>query len=237
MDKQSIKYDAVIVCSKPTEETGIAWAELEDQIYFRAEETLRELSQDSGLIPKADISVIVFGKCLELYSKHYPNVIKDGERVKVEEAINRMWDIIDALATDEALTRIPQDTDELTGTYALFLAGRRSIPFDELNKSLRPRGLNVSDLEREKLIEGQRGQLVVLSPSQRAGFIEEKMEGGKRLYDIDKIHYLYHLYRGGRDFIGRKKQWQSGTLDELCRLISERTGDTTYDKITEMRLI
>jgi len=49
----------------------------------------------------------------------------EGEKpVSVEEAIVRMWSIIDSLATEEVASRLPADLDEVTKAYAITLAGR-----------------------------------------------------------------------------------------------------------------
>jgi len=45
--------------------------------------------------------VIALGKCLEFYSKCYPRVIRDGQIVSVEEAVENMRLIADALAAME----------------------------------------------------------------------------------------------------------------------------------------
>ncbi|MFQ6063543.1 MAG: hypothetical protein ACE5J9_10280 [Methanosarcinales archaeon] len=40
---------------------------------------------------------MVFGKCLEVYSKYYPKVLKNGKTVSSSEAINGVWSIIDQI--------------------------------------------------------------------------------------------------------------------------------------------
>jgi len=75
-DLEAIEYDAVIVCRKRLGDGHISWEQLEDQIHFQAAETLRQLQTNAQGLSRADISVIVLGKCLELYSQHYPNVME-----------------------------------------------------------------------------------------------------------------------------------------------------------------
>lgn len=102
-NQEAIEYDAIIVCHKRTTEASARWDEahwdeMEEQIRTKAIEILTGVTQANGAISKMDTSVIVLGKCLEFYSKCYPNVIRDGRIVSVEEAVENMQLIVDALA-------------------------------------------------------------------------------------------------------------------------------------------
>jgi len=240
-DQEAIEYDSVIVCRKRTGDGHISWEQLEDQIHFQAAETLRQLrrpepveGQASGQgLSRADVSVIVLGKCLELYSKHHPNVMEGDQPVRVKEAVVRLWGIIDSLATEEVVSRLPANLDEITKAYVITLAGRHEIDFDELNKRLRHRGLSTSIFSDEYLVEMDGRTARVLEPVKRTDHIEAKMERGGTLRDIDKVHYLYAEYRYGANFRQVRERWRSQALDELCRYLAEVTGDTVYDKIVE----
>jgi putative DNA methylase len=232
-DQEAIEYDSVIVCRKRTGDGHISWEQLEDQIHFQAAATLEQLTANGQDLGRANIKVIVLGKCLELYSKHYPNVLEGGKPVPVKEAINRLWDIIDSLATEAVMTRLPAGLDEVTKAYAITLAGRREMDFDELNMALRHRGLGTSLFSDEHLIEMDGKTARVLEPVKRTDHVEAKMERGGPLLDIDKVHYLYAEYRYGANFRQYRERWRSQALDELCRYLAEVTGDTIYDKIVE----
>lgn len=232
-DQEAIEYDSVIVCRKRMGDGHISWEQLEDQIHFQAAATLEQLTTNGQDLGRANIKVIVLGKCLELYSKHYPNVLEGGEPVPVKEAINRLWDIIDSLATEAVMTRLPAGLDEVTKAYAITLASRREMDFDELNMALRHRGLSTSLFSDEHLIEMDGKTACVVEPVKRTDHIEAKMERGGALLDIDKVHYLYTEYRYGANFRQVRERWRSQALDELCRYLAEVTGDTVYDKIVE----
>jgi hypothetical protein len=47
--------------------------------------------------------VIARGKCLELYSKHYPNVIKDGEKVGILEALHEVNSKVEKLLKEHII--------------------------------------------------------------------------------------------------------------------------------------
>lgn len=232
-DQEAIEYDAIIVCRKRVGDGRISWEQLEDQIHFQAAETLHQLQTTSQGLSRADVSVIVLGKCLELYSKHYPHVMEGDRPVPVEEAVVRLWGIIDSLATEEVMSRLPAGLDEVTKAYVITLAGRRQMVFDELNKRLRHRGLSTAVFGDERLIEMDGKTARVVGPVKRTDHIQAKLERGGTLLDIDRVHYLYAEYRHGANFRSYRDRWRSQALDELCRYLAEVTGDTVYDKIVE----
>jgi adenine-specific DNA methylase len=236
-DQEAIEYDSIIVCRKRLGNGRISWEQLEDQIHFQAAETLHQLQSESQGLSRADVSVIVLGKCLELYSKHYPEVVEGEQPVSVEKAVNRLWGIIDSLAMEEVMSRLPSNLDEITKAYTLTLAGRQEIGFDELNKRLRHRGMSTTVFCDEQLVKIENKVVYVVPPDQRADYIQAKLEHGHSLLDIDRAHYLYAEYRYGSKFWTYRQDWKSSALDELCRYLAEVTGDTTYDKIVEAALI
>jgi adenine-specific DNA methylase len=232
-DQEAIEYDSIVVCRKRVTDGRISWEQLEDQVHFQAAETLRQLRENGQGLSRADVSVIVLGKCLELYSKHYPDVMEGGQPVPVQEAIDRLWTIIDSLAVEEVVSRLPAELDEVTKAYAITLAGRDEIPFDELNKRLRHRGLSTSIFSDERLVKIQGKSVQVLRPGERRDYLEARLERGQRLLDVDRVHYLYVEYRYGANFRQFRQRWRSRALDELCRYLAEVTGDSVYDKIVE----
>ena len=231
--QQAIEYDSVVVCRKRTGDGHISWEQLEDQIHFQAAETLRQLQTTGQGLSRADVSVIVLGKCLELYSKHYPHVMEGDQPVQVKEAVMRLWTIIDSLATEEVMSRLPTGLDEVTKAYAITLAGRFEMDFDELNKRLRHRGLSTAIFSDERLVEISGKTVRVVEPVERTGYIEDRLERGQLLRDIDRVHYLYAEYRYGANFRQYRERFRSQALDELCRYLAEVAGDTVYDKIVE----
>jgi len=232
-DQRAIEYDSVVVCRKRVGDGHISWEQLEDQIHFQAAETLRQLQSTGPGLSRADVSVIVLGKCLELYSKHYPDVMEGDRPVQVEDAVTRLWTIIDSLATEEVTSRLPTGLDEITKAYAITLAGRSEIEFDELNKRLRHRGLSTAIFSDERLVEIAGKTVRVVEPVERTEYIEDRLERGQSLCDIDRVHYLYAEYRYGANFRQVRERFRSQALDELCRYLAEVTGDTVYDKIVE----
>lgn len=86
-DQESVEYDVVIFCRKRWASPRITWDRLHDDIQCQAWETLQLLRQSNAKLRQVDASVVIFGKCLERYSLHYPNVFRGDERVGIDEAI------------------------------------------------------------------------------------------------------------------------------------------------------
>jgi hypothetical protein len=159
--------------------------------------------------------------------------MEGDQSVPVQEAIDRLWIIIDSLAVEEVVSRLPASLDEVTKAYAITLARRREIAFDELNKRLRHRGLSTSIFSDQELVEIEGKMVRVSTPGERRDCLEARLERGQRLLDIDRVHYLYVEYRYGANFRQFRERWRSQALDELCRYLAEVTGDSVYDKIVE----
>jgi putative DNA methylase len=101
--QEAMEYDAIIVCRKREPAPAIEWQELEEQIWQRARETQTQLAQVNGTVSKMETAVIVMGKCLEFFSRHYPHVVRDGVPVSATEAITSMRSLIDEMT---ALTQL-----------------------------------------------------------------------------------------------------------------------------------
>jgi putative DNA methylase len=99
--QEAVTYDTVIVCKK-REDTAIAsWEELLPLVRRESEEVLRIF--DGTEFYKINKEVVVFGKCMEQYSKHYPNVFSAKEKVSPEEAIRSTIPIVEELESKLAL--------------------------------------------------------------------------------------------------------------------------------------
>ena len=197
-----IRYDIIIVCKKTFEEPErISWETLKDRIHERAREVLERLWLSDRELRDEDMFVIAMGKCLELYSKHYPNIYKRGRRVEVEEAVSDIDDIIDSLLKIKDIEALPGAIDEITRIYCTYIAGIDMMSYDALHKRLSKGGIEASRFIEEKLIEKVRNTIKILKPEERKPYIEEKIRKGKELLTIDKIHLLYTVYKEGKPII------------------------------------
>jgi len=233
-DLGNIRYDIPFVCRKRLEPgPPVSWTSLKDQIHVEARRLLRKLRDPDRDIAEADLSVITMGKGLELYTKHYPNVLKNGERVKVQDAVSDINRIVETLVKDFELRQLPANLDQYTRMFALYLVGRKEISFDDLNIRIQVGGGDADEVFDLRFVEREGSSLRVLSPVERREFIDGMMSRGKPLAQIDKIHYLYDQYTQKRSIRPHLKEWASSDLQAVCDLLYRKTGDETYKSLAQ----
>lgn len=95
LGKNNIKYDMVIVCKKRKgQRDDISWHQLASEIRSSATRLMKRMDSYGEDLSRLDRYVIGVGKCLELYSKHYPQVIAGAMTVDVATAVERIEDWI-----------------------------------------------------------------------------------------------------------------------------------------------
>jgi len=136
--RANVRYDMVIVCrkreSKPERKH---WSVLEDEIYFKVEDELKRLEKHKKNLSSEDVFVVTIGKCLEVHSKHYPEVYKGDRRVSIDEALSSIREIVDSQLMHTRFNQITHETDALTAIYLFYLAGKTNISYESLNKALK----------------------------------------------------------------------------------------------------
>jgi putative DNA methylase len=86
-DLENIVYDMIFVCRKRSEPPHpISWESILKSIEKSVTETITQLKSNGEMLTSSDMFAIALGKCLELYSKHYPMVI-DGDKVVEPEMV------------------------------------------------------------------------------------------------------------------------------------------------------
>ncbi|MBM3301993.1 MAG: hypothetical protein FJY85_18830, partial [Deltaproteobacteria bacterium] len=111
----NIGYDIPFVCRKRRGGgQAVSWEALKDEIYFAAQESVERIKTSGRSISDADLFVIVMGRCLELYSKHWPNVLKEGQQVDVDQAVDDLDDLVDSLIKSYELKLLPASLDDTT---------------------------------------------------------------------------------------------------------------------------
>lgn len=233
-NKDSIEYDAIIVCRKRAEEKFITFEKYEEKLYLKARDIIEKEKKKRPTLSKGDISVIVFGKCLETYSKYYPHVTKEGVNVSVEEATDKVWEIIDQLKEEDAY--IPFELDPITRAFTANMYDSMRLTYDELNKRLRPKGIDISEFDAEELITGPKNDKRPADPFDRKSFIEKKLSKGEELLDIDKVQYLYILYTTDKNPSEWLRKWKTPQLEQLCKILAEKTGDQRYEDVMKLTL-
>ncbi|MFB6187960.1 MAG: DNA methyltransferase, partial [Halobacteriaceae archaeon] len=224
-DFDSAEYDILIFANKEDADEDITLEELRQNLYFELQDMIAEERRRHENLSTADLGVILRGKCMYYYSKHYPNVYAEGDRVGINEALNTVDEVIEQIL--EGTPDLPQSIDPITQAYAAFYR-RGSEGYDDLNKHLLAKNLNVSDLEDEKLVKGPRDKKEPMTADERITFIESKLNkngnGEADLLDIDKVQYLYHLYKTDQNTAEYLKEWKSDDLEDLGEFMADVTG-------------
>jgi len=229
---RGIRYDIIIVCKKALEEPErISWETLKDKIHQKAREVLERLWISDRDLRDEDMFVITMGKCLELYSKYYPNVFKRNRKVYVEEAVGDIDDIIDSLLKIKDIEVLPGTIDETTKLYCSYIAGFKSISYDALHKRLSKGGLDINNFIKEYLIEKVKNIVKVLEPQERKSHIEEKIRKKKGLLTIDKVHMFHTVYLERKPMIRYLSEYGGEDVKKTAELLYRKTGDETYAKI------
>ncbi|KOX91594.1 adenine-specific DNA methylase [Haloarcula rubripromontorii] len=226
-DKANIEYDMIVVCrDRDDDPEEVSWRSLEDDIYFRASEEISRLEESGSRLTQGDVFAVTMGKCLEVYSEHYPNVTADGEQMSVEQALETIRDIVDEQLMAERVQIMSDEMDTLSAIYLTYVLGRgNTVSYNALNKDLRTRGVDVSELVTESLLEQDGDQLRILSPGKRADRIENKRDP----LAIDQAHYLKYLFE--TDQLAQKfgKWTTEGSIAALRRLAEIENEDDYAD--------
>ncbi len=222
-----ITYDIVHVCRKRLGETEpIPWSLLRREVTRHARAQLKELEQGTDVLPGPDVQMILLGKALMLFSRHYGKVLDaDGQPMDLDEAMERILVLVREVRGEELpLPGTLQDLDSLTQLALLHVVGKGPWTRDDLHKELRgythgPDALVAAGLVRE--IAGRKGHLEVVPPGERvsAGDASDRQDGPM----IDKLHLLLALVQAGRSLEPLAKKWrgQWGVLGEALAWLAK----------------
>ena len=248
-----ISYDLVHVCRKRESNVSVeqrSWAGIRQEIRRRAREEIRAIESGRyGTQPlvREDINIILIGKCLELYSRHYGAVIDhEGKQVQLHNALIEIRSMVDQLVeTDQPLPAEIEDIDAESRVYLLTLCDRKEIKSDDVHKATR--GI----LEPEDLMEAG---LMVKGRAKRGRTYEVKQPGERfndllqvfgeatapvqpalfgdapepktkrRTLLIDKVHLLMGLVEGGENLMPWLARFRGDTprLRAACEYLLNR---------------
>lgn len=208
---KGITYDIIHVCRKRVgEPEPIAWSQLRREVTRTAREQLREIEQGKNVLPGPDVQMILLGKALMLFSKHYGKVLDaDGEPMDLDEAMERILVLVREVRGEELpLPGALQDLDSLTHIALLHVVGKGPWARDDLHKELRgythgPAALLEAGLIRE--VKGQRARLEAVSALERGSKVNATRREAPM---IDKLHALLATVNEGRSIEKLMKEWR-----------------------------
>lgn len=248
----AISYDLIHVCRKRFIDSTIAvrsWAGIRKQVRDKARieiATIEDGRYGNTPLSPMDCNIILIGKCLELYSKHYGKVVDHkGEPVPLHVALEEIRMMVDQLTTEEsALPLELEEIDAPSYVYLTCLCDRKEIKSDEVHKATRGITEPATLIDRDLMIKGRakRGRTYeVKSPLDRLDSLKKKFGARMghqqgQLFDdellpavspedqfIDYVHFLIGLAENGESvmewldkFRGKRPQIRAA-LDYLSR--------------------
>jgi adenine-specific DNA methylase len=228
-EKDNVNYDMIIVCRKRDDEPeeGI-WSEMQDRIYLEAKNKIAELEEEGEHVARGDQFVIVLGKCLEIYSEHYPEVYRDGERVSVGEALDSIREIVEDQIQGGKFDEIADKTDTLSAIYLSYIAGRgKERSYSSLNKTLQQSGLNIGKLTESNLVKSESGQIIDLSPSE----ISERVDDRDNASAMEKAASVIHL-KEKDELLENIGSWMTKEAISALKMYDKRV-DQEYEELVE----
>ena len=191
-DNEAIAYDLIHVCRKRRQEdtrTKRSWAGLRELVRQRAKEEVAriEAGRYGGRpLPPADIRMVLIGKCLKVYSRHFGAVMDwNGEPFPLRSALQDIRMMVEQIVSKEnPLPSELENLDALSQVWLLALCDKREVSVDSISKFTR--GVFESGdltghkppLLRKGRIKGGR-TYEVLTPSERLDGLRQALRGAE----------------------------------------------------------
>jgi putative DNA methylase len=209
-----ITYDLVHVCRKRLGESEpIAWSLLRREVTREARAQLKEIEQGGDPLPGADVQMILLGKALMHFSRHYGKVLgPDGTPMDLDEAMERILVLVREVRGEELpLPGALLDADSLSQIALLHVVGRGPWKRDDLHKELRgyvhgPEALLGAGLVRE--LPGRKGMIEVVPSLERGAALPDRAEAPL----IDRVQRLLASVQAGRAVEPVMRRWRGDWL-------------------------
>jgi hypothetical protein len=145
MGAQKIAYDLIHVCSKRNgraDREKRSWAGVRQEIRRRAREEIAAIEggrYGNAKLAPADVNIILIGKCLELYGRHYGKIVDHEDNpVSLPNALEEIRMMVDQLVNSEQpLPTELTDIDPESYVYFTCLCDRKEVKADEVHKATR----------------------------------------------------------------------------------------------------
>ena len=194
---RKIEYDIIHVCRKRIHDPEpVSWARMRRWVKEEAVRLKDLLEHTHGkTLPESDLRVILRGKSLEFYSRHYGQVFTgDGQLLEVRDALLGINQLLDDLLEDSVLDgglRPPDSAEPASRLYLRLFRNRTEMERDELHKTLRGTGIAQGDLEARGWIRVV-GRIVHVVPiHERLAYFTERGRNRKVIKaDLDQAHFL-----------------------------------------------
>jgi putative DNA methylase len=194
---KKIEYDIIHVCRKRLDKIEpVSWARMRRWVKSEATRLKELLEHTHGKeLPLSDLRVILRGKSLEFYSRHYGQVFTgDGECLDVRDALLGINQLLDDLLEDTSMTgghRPPDSAEPASRLFLRIFTNQPEIPRDELHKTLRGTGLSQGDLEFRSWVRVVGKAVHVVPVHERFAYFTERGRNRKVIKtDLDQAWFL-----------------------------------------------
>ncbi len=238
MGNKAIAYDLIHICKKrngKSETRQRSWAGVREEIRKKARVEIKMI--EAGRYGKEklspdDVNIILIGKCLELYSKHYGMIVDyKGDVVPLGEALTSIRMMVEQIVTtQQPLPSELEHIDPVSYIYLTCLCDRKEIKSDEVHKTTRgimePEVLIKAGVMRKgrakrgrtyevKLPVERYKNLIILfkkkfkSPDQLLLFPEFEEAKFDNIALVDVLHYLMGLAEAGENLVPWLNEFKS----------------------------
>jgi len=189
------EYDIIHVCRKRLDEpTPVSWPKMRQWVKAELNRLRRLLeAYHAADLPEADIRVILRGKALEFYSRHYGQVFTvggEGERVSltIQHALGGINQLLDE-DTGDAADRPPTIVQPVAYQYLRLFSVRPSLAADDVSKSLFGTAIRQRDFEDRGWVRQQNRRVEAVSPRERFEICRRRPRKEMKT-EIDQAHFL-----------------------------------------------
>ena len=187
---EAMAYDLIHVCRKRGNDathTKRSWAGLRQEVRKRAKEEIARIEAGrygSRPMSPADVRLVLIGKCLEIYSRHYGRVLDwSGKPLPMRDALMDIGEMVEQMVSKTKELPAELDTiDVLSRIWLRALASEREVSVDSIRKSTQ--GLvEMADLTSHKPPLVRKGRVKggrtyeVLTPLERLDGLRETLRG------------------------------------------------------------
>ncbi|MDD3269497.1 MAG: hypothetical protein PHX14_09265, partial [Syntrophomonadaceae bacterium] len=197
---RKIEYDILHVCRKRQDEPlPASWAAMRRWVKesVRNQQRILELYRNQN-ISEADILVVLRGKALEFYSRHYGKVLTgSGEPLSIRDAllgINQLLKDADSVAGP----RPPEAALPITREYLSLFQNNHVLSRDDAHKMLQGTTITLEDLEGLGWVEEQNRRVCPITLERC--FARLTRPGKRRdsiKYDLDLAHFAIGAMQEG----------------------------------------
>ncbi len=245
---RKIEYDIVHVCRKRLEvPKAVSWARMRRWVKDEVSQLKELLEHSHGKeLPESDLLVILRGKALEFYSRHYGQVFTgDGQVLCVRDALLGINLLLDDLLSgkDENGKRRPPDAAEPASRLFLrVFQSRSSMARDELHKTLRGTGVSQGDIEAQGWIRVVGTSVLVIPIEERFQYFKAPGRNRKVLKtDLDQAHFLIGAAMPGSgvdvsDELNRSTFQIKRSVDPILDWYAQTDPDTGIRRAAQLAL-